>query len=86
MIRTQIYLTKKERDELSAIAKVKGRPQSELIREAIDTFIESHQLAKRNKLEVLQAAHGMWADRKDLSDFNEIRKGLNRHLDNFDEE
>ena len=38
MIRTQIYLTEKQRNQLNAIAKVAGKNQSELIREAIDNL------------------------------------------------
>jgi predicted nucleic acid-binding protein len=40
MVRTQIYLTKKERDSLTALAKATGKRQSELIREAVDLLIE----------------------------------------------
>ena len=35
MVRTQIYLTERQRDELAAIAKTAGKKQSELIREAV---------------------------------------------------
>jgi len=40
MVRTQIYLTERQRDELAAIAKIAGKKQSELIREAIDGLID----------------------------------------------
>ena len=40
MIRTQIYLTDKQRAELAVIAKNMGKKQSEIIREAIDRLIE----------------------------------------------
>ena len=39
MVRTQIYLTQSQRDELKAIARTAGKKQSELIREAIDRLI-----------------------------------------------
>jgi len=41
MVRTQIYLTERQRDELTAMAKTTGKKKSELIREAIDRLIES---------------------------------------------
>ena len=39
MVRTQIYLTDHQREELAAIAKTIGKKQSELIREAVDRLI-----------------------------------------------
>ena len=42
MIRTQIYLTDKQRAELALIAKNLGKKQSEIIREAIDRLIEQN--------------------------------------------
>jgi len=41
MVRTQIYLTERQRDELIAMAKTMGKKKSELVREAIDRLIES---------------------------------------------
>ena len=40
MIRTQIYLTDKQRTEIAAIAKNMGKKKSEIIREAIDRLID----------------------------------------------
>ncbi|MBW2739126.1 MAG: ribbon-helix-helix domain-containing protein, partial [Deltaproteobacteria bacterium] len=39
MIRTQIYLTDRQRSELTAISQTFGKKQSELIREAVDSLI-----------------------------------------------
>jgi predicted DNA-binding protein len=39
MIRSQVYLTKYEKDSLKIISKETGRTQSELIREAVDMLI-----------------------------------------------
>lgn len=72
MIRTQIYLTKSERENLIALSKETGMPQSLLIREAIDQFIEGKKLAKRNKGRALKAAAGIWADRDDLPDLRSL--------------
>ena len=43
MIRAQIYLTSKERQKLYVLTNETGNSQSELIREAIDIFLEEKQ-------------------------------------------
>lgn len=77
MVRTQIYLTENQRDELAAIAKTVGKKQSELIREAIDRLIDQAGSGRREL--VLREAAGIWKDRKDLPDFNAIRAEWDRN-------
>jgi hypothetical protein len=76
MIRTQIYLTEEQRDELALMARTAGRKQSELIREAIDLFIEQSGTSHRES--VLRESAGIWKDRKDLPDFDSVRDGWDR--------
>ena len=76
MVRTQVYLTKKERDGLLALANATGKKQSELIREAVDRLIEQDGTKRRRA--VLDKAAGMWKDRSDLPDFKAIRAGWDR--------
>ena len=77
MIRTQIYLTDRQRAELAAISKTLGKKQSELIREAVDRLIDEAGDSRRKI--VLQQAAGIWKDRTDLPDFKEIRAEWDRH-------
>ncbi len=77
MVRTQIYLTENQRDELAAIAKSIGKKQSELIREAIDQLI--HQTGGGHRESVLRKTAGIWKDRTDLPDFDTIRSEWNRN-------
>ncbi len=79
MIRVQIYLTSVEKQKLRALAHETGHSQSELIREAIDRFIEISLMQKKNKLSAIQAAKGLWQDRTDLPDFIELRKEFDRY-------
>lgn len=76
MIRTQVYLTRRQRDQLAAIASYGKKRQSELIREAIDRFIEQHGLDRRQA--VLREAAGIWQDRSDLPPLRVVRNSWNR--------
>lgn len=76
MVRTQIYLTDEEKAFLQKIAEETGVSQSELIRQAIDRFIERRQVKDRRTL--LQKAKGLWKDRKDLPDFRALRNEFDR--------
>jgi len=76
MVRTQIYLTEHQRDELAAISKAAGKKQSELIREAVDRLINQSSHSRREA--VLREAAGIWKDRADLPDFNSTRAEWDR--------
>ncbi len=76
MIRTQIYLTEKQRTELAIIAKNLGKKQSEIIREAVDRLIDQASHSRREL--VLREAAGIWKDRADLTDFRAIRSEWDR--------
>ena len=77
MVRTQIYLTERQRDELAAIARALGKKQSELIREAVDRLID--QVGRIRREAVLREAAGIWKDRKDLPDFEATRAEWDRN-------
>lgn len=77
MVRTQIYLTERQRDELADIAKSTGKKQSELIREAVDHLIDQSGRSRREA--VLRAAAGVWKDRRDLPDFKSMRAEWDRN-------
>ena len=77
MVRTQIYLTEHQRNELANIAKSAGKKQSVLIREAIDRLIEKAGITHRES--VLREAAGIWKDRMDIPDFKSIRAEWDRN-------
>ena len=76
MVRTQVYLTKRERDEVAALAAATGKKQSEVIREAIDAWLEQSGGARLNA--ALDVAAGLWKDREDLPDFRAMREEWTR--------
>jgi hypothetical protein len=76
MVRTQIYLTERQRSALTAMSRTKRKGQSELIREAIDRLISQTDPQEREL--VLHKAAGIWKDRKDLPDYRAIRSDWDR--------
>jgi hypothetical protein len=77
MVRTQIYLTDRQRNELAAIGRTAGKKQSELIREAVDRLIDQSGHQRREK--VLRDVAGIWKDRRDLPDFEATRAEWDRN-------
>ena len=61
MVRTQVYLTEHEKKALAALSSSSGKKQSELIRDAIDSFIAKFESDNRD--EIFERVSGMWADR-----------------------
>jgi Arc/MetJ-type ribon-helix-helix transcriptional regulator len=76
MVRTQIYLTEREQSELRQLSTRMGRSQSELIRQAVDRFLESH--SKQDKSLVFQEAAGLWRDGAGRPDFAALRNEADR--------
>jgi metal-responsive CopG/Arc/MetJ family transcriptional regulator len=76
MIRTQIYLTDRQRAELDSLSKILKKKQSELIREAVDRLID--QSGRNRRETILKQAAGIWKDRTDLPDFTATRTEWDR--------
>lgn len=76
MVRTQIYLTKHEHDRLRRLAARTGRSQSELIRAAVDLWLEQQSLEGRHQ--ILKDVAGIWRERTDLPDFAALRREADR--------
>ncbi|HEY5893868.1 MAG TPA: CopG family transcriptional regulator [Chthoniobacterales bacterium] len=75
MIRTQIYLTSSEAQGVARVAAESGRKQSEIIREAIDLYLQ--RLGPQDRLGRLRAARGMWKDNRSIS-LEDIRADFDR--------
>jgi hypothetical protein len=76
MVRTQVYLTKKQRDALAAMAKATGKKQSGLIRQAVDRLID--HFSPKQQRAALESAAGLWKDREDLPDLRKLRREWDR--------
>ena len=76
MVRTQIYLTEDERAGINAVAKSTGKKQSELIRDAVDRFLDVAQ--GNHRMAILKKAAGLWRHRSDLPDFAVTRRTWDR--------
>jgi hypothetical protein len=76
MVRTQIYLTKREHDRLRRLAARSGRSQSELIRTAIDQWLG--QQTREGRRQILKEVAGIWRGRTDLPDFEALRREADR--------
>jgi predicted DNA-binding protein len=68
MVRTQVYLTKEQERGLKQLAATSGRKQSQLIREAIESYLADRR--SRDWRKALESMRGMWADRDDLDDLH----------------
>ena len=76
MVRTQIYLTRREHERVQRLARRNGTTQSEVIRAALDFWLD-HK-SDQGRAEVLESVAGLWRDRKDLPDFAALRREADR--------
>ncbi len=75
MTRTQVYLTAAESQGVARVAATTGRKQSEVIREAIDQYLQ--RLGPQDRLGRLRAGCGIWSDRDDI-DLRKMREEFDR--------
>lgn len=81
MERTQIYLTQIQQRAIENIATQRGQSKSEIIREAIDHYINTTDSEANNRRELMHQAAGIWADRDDLPEFFEqLRQEWDREI------
>ena len=69
LARTQIYLTQGQQARLSVACKRSATTKSDLIRQAIDQFLDQQPTdSRQDKAQRLQSLAGMWANRTDMAD------------------
>ncbi len=81
MERTQIYLTREQREELKILAELRSQTQSELIRIAVDRLLKE-ELPSASASELLEQSFGVWAGRDDLDElFAELRQEMDERIE-----
>lgn len=75
MVRAQIYLTPAEAEGVSRVAASTDRKRSEVIREAIDQYLQ--RFGPGDKLGRHRAASGIWKNRDDM-DLQTLRQEFDR--------
>ena len=67
-----------EKEKLKQLSQKLGIKQSALIRDAIDQFLEKKSSEKQSMRNILKEIAGLWSERADLPDFDEIRREMDR--------
>ena len=75
MAEIEVNLSESEQKALREIALRTGKSESELIRDAVDNLIKSDRSPRGAGM---SQARGIWRDRKDLPDFDRIRREWDR--------
>jgi metal-responsive CopG/Arc/MetJ family transcriptional regulator len=72
MAETKITLPESIQEALAEIVLTTGKSEQQLIAEALSELIQNYQT--KNRLALMRKAKGMWADREDIPNLEEIRQ------------
>lgn len=67
----QMLLSPADSAAVRQLAQRTGKPETELLHEAVAQLLQ--QATAANRLAALRQARGMWTDRTDLPDFDQLR-------------
>lgn len=76
MIRTQIYLGEEQKRALEQLSLREGVPLAELIRRAVDEFLEKTKQDSFSR--ALEASFALWRDRTELGESQDYVRRLRR--------
>ena len=76
MIETPINLTEQNQQALREISRFTGKSQQELINSAIEELINIY--LKKKRLDLMQQAKGIWQEREDMPNLEQLRAEFNR--------
>ena len=78
MVRKQLLLTPEQNQRLASIAAATERPESEIVREAIETWLAKQAAGDEDWKAAWRQAAGMWKGRTDLDAFYAERRERRR--------
>jgi hypothetical protein len=76
MVNVQFMLTEQQTAALHTIAQQTGKTEDEVVREAVEQFLDQFQQVRRQQL--LRQARGMWRDHTDLPSLRVLRDEFDR--------
>ncbi len=80
----EIKLSEQNSQRADELARQTGKTPDQLVNEAFERFAAENEAEERQKLEEWREAArrvaGIWKDRTDLPDFDELRKSWDRNL------
>ena len=77
MFEMAIELSDQEREELSEIARLTGKSEDQLVREALNQLVAKFR--NGGHLASMRKGRGIWRDRADLPTFEDLRRESNRY-------
>jgi len=83
MIKTEIELTEQQNLALQTLAFQLGKKPIELIGQAINNLLGNWD--QETRLQKMRVARGIWKEREDLPNFEELRRSWQRLPPNLDE-
>ena len=80
----EVKLNRSNSENLDQLTRSTGRSPDELANKAVEQFIQNESIDESSKFkewrDALVGIEGMWADRTDLPDFEEIRASWDRNV------
>jgi hypothetical protein len=73
---TEVNLSDQERSALRRLARLRGKTEGELIRQAVGRLLSESQ--DLDRLSLIKGARCMWSDRDDLPEFRDVRREWDR--------
>jgi hypothetical protein len=78
MRRTQLYLDDQQHQQATRLAAESGLTLSDIVRVALDEYLQRRRRQRKEFLDALQSASGVWRNRNDLPDLAEARRHSER--------
>ena len=85
MVRTHVYLTESQKAQLHQISTTRGLPVAQLIREAVDLFLQSCQSTAFDC--ALEKAFGLWKEHEiedSIEYVRQLRRGWENRLERME--